>query len=203
MAAAIAAGLGAVGRGRRPLLVAIAALIGLGAGAAAWVFERTLHGLHAFFLSGYAIAARHDDASFFVATGSGVGGRGSVYPQTVSDAAHEDARGVGDSSALIRKASSLKPTMGLETFLASSMTIGTGGSAGPEAPIAVIGSSVGSLIGTAAGISRRNLPTLIGCGAAAGISAVIDAPIAGVQFALEVLLREFSVRTFTPIVISA
>jgi CIC family chloride channel protein len=105
--------------------------------------------------------------------------------------------------ALIRKAAKLRPTLGLETLLASTLTIGTGGSAGPEAPIAVIGSSVGSIIGAAAGISRRNLPTLIGCGAAAAISAIFFAPIAGVLFAMEVMLRDFSVRTFTPVVVSS
>jgi len=85
----------------------------------------------------------------------------------------------------------------------SILTITSGGSAGPEGPITEIGSVVGSIAGQAAGLSRDRLVTLIGCGAAAGIAGVFNAPIGGVFFALELILSNFAVGSFASIVIAA
>ncbi len=87
--------------------------------------------------------------------------------------------------------------------LASAITIGTGGSAGREGPIVQIGSSLGSIIGQFLRISDKRLKTLIGCGAAGGIAAAFNAPIAGALFAVEILLMDFAVAQFSPIVISS
>lgn len=87
--------------------------------------------------------------------------------------------------------------------VASALTIGTGGSAGQEGPIIQIGSAIGSRLGQAIGMSRRCLRTLVGCGAAAGIAATFNAPIAGALFAGEVILGEFGLAQFSPIVISS
>jgi CIC family chloride channel protein len=88
-------------------------------------------------------------------------------------------------------------------WLGSTATIGFGGSAGPEGPIVSIGSVVGSRTGTMLRGDTASTISLLGCGAAAGLAAVFNAPIAGIFFVLEVLLRDFSIRTFTPIVVSA
>ena len=87
--------------------------------------------------------------------------------------------------------------------LASAISIGTGGSVGREGPIVQIGSAIGSTIGQLLNVSRGRLRTLVGCGAAAGIAATFNAPIAGSMFALEVILGDFGLATFSPIVISS
>ncbi|MDJ0781457.1 MAG: chloride channel protein [Desulfosarcinaceae bacterium] len=87
--------------------------------------------------------------------------------------------------------------------LASAICIGTGGSVGREGPIVQIGSAIGSAIGQLLKVSAQRMRTLVGCGAAAGIAATFNAPIAGAMFSLEIILAEFGVATFSPIVISA
>jgi CIC family chloride channel protein len=87
--------------------------------------------------------------------------------------------------------------------LASAICIGTGGSVGREGPIVQIGSAIGSSIGQLLRVSADRIRTLVGCGAAAGIAATFNAPIAGSMFALEVVLGDFGLATFSPIVISS
>ena len=87
--------------------------------------------------------------------------------------------------------------------LASAICIGTGGSVGREGPIVQIGSAIGSTLGQILKVSAHRLRTLVGCGAAAGIAGTFNAPIAGALFALEVILGDFGVSQFSPIVISS
>jgi CIC family chloride channel protein len=87
--------------------------------------------------------------------------------------------------------------------LASALTIGTGGSAGREGPIVQIGSAFGSTIGQWFNLNAAGVRTLVGCGAAAGISATFNAPIAGAIFAAEIIVGDFAVTQFMPIVISS
>ena len=87
--------------------------------------------------------------------------------------------------------------------LASAVSIGTGGSVGREGPIVQIGSAIGSSLGQILQVSGDRIRTLVGCGAAAGIAATFNAPIAGPMFALEVILGDFGLATFSPIVISS
>ena len=87
--------------------------------------------------------------------------------------------------------------------LVSAVCIGTGGSVGREGPIVQIGSAIGSGIGQVLRLSAERIRTLVGCGAAAGIAATLNAPIAGSMFALEIILGDFGLATFSPIVISS
>jgi CIC family chloride channel protein len=93
-------------------------------------------------------------------------------------------------------------TVALRTVTAA-LTIGSGGSVGREAPIAQIGAAVGSAVGQFLRVSGERMRNLVGCGAAGGIAAVFNAPMGGVFFALEVLLGDFSMQTFPPIVIAS
>lgn len=87
--------------------------------------------------------------------------------------------------------------------LASALTIGTGGSVGREGPIVQIGSAFGSALAQRLKLNAAGVRTLVGCGAAAGISATFNAPIAGAIFAAEIIVGDFAVMQFTPIVISS
>jgi CIC family chloride channel protein len=87
--------------------------------------------------------------------------------------------------------------------LASAICIGSGGSVGREGPIVQIGSAVGSTLGQFMKVSADRMRILVGCGAAAGIAATFNAPIAGSMFALEIVLGDFGLATFSPIVISS
>ncbi|MCP4904922.1 MAG: chloride channel protein [bacterium] len=87
--------------------------------------------------------------------------------------------------------------------VASALSIGTGGSVGREGPIVQIGSAFGSAIGQRLMLNAAGVRTLVGCGAAAGISATFNAPIAGAIFAAEIIVGDFAVTQFTPIVISS
>ncbi|MEZ6243864.1 MAG: chloride channel protein [Phycisphaerales bacterium] len=117
-----------------------------------------------------------------------------------------EARGHGVPQvldALIRKKGRIPTKIGVIKVIASICTVGSGGSAGAEGPIIQIGATAGSAIGRRVGVNREHMSTLVACGAAAGIASIFNAPIAGVFFALEILVRDFSLKTFTPVVIAA
>lgn len=87
--------------------------------------------------------------------------------------------------------------------LVSAICIGSGGSAGREGPIVQIGSGTGSIIGQFLNFDENRRKVLIGCGAAAGIAGTFNAPIAGMMFSLEILLEEFRISQFSPLVVSS
>lgn len=87
--------------------------------------------------------------------------------------------------------------------VASALTIGSGGSVGREGPIIQTGSAIGSVMGQLFKLSKRRMETLVGCGAAAGITAAFNTPIAGAMFSVEILLGDFAVSQLSPIVISS
>lgn len=97
----------------------------------------------------------------------------------------------------------IRPRLVIIKSLASAICIGTGGSVGREGPIVQIGSALGSALGQWFKIGGGRLRTLVGCGAAAGIAATFNAPVAGALFAAEIVLQNFGVSQFSPIVISS
>ena len=117
-----------------------------------------------------------------------------------------EARGHGVPevmAAAVTEGGRIRPRVVVIKSLASALCIGSGGSVGREGPIVQIGSALGSSVGQLFGFSNGQLRVLLGCGAAAGISATFNAPLAGAVFALEVILGDFRVNTFSPIILSS
>ncbi|MBC8318682.1 MAG: chloride channel protein [Desulfobulbaceae bacterium] len=105
--------------------------------------------------------------------------------------------------ALILRGGRIRPRVAIAKIISSALCIGTGGSAGREGPIVQVGSTLGSTLGQWLGFSDERTKNLVACGAAAGIAATFNAPIAGIIFAVEVLLCEIQVTVFGNVVIAA
>ncbi len=106
-------------------------------------------------------------------------------------------------SALDSRAGRLPATDALAKIAAAAITIGSGGAVGRQGPVVFLGASFGSLAGRALAANERTMRLLAAAGAAGGFAGIFNAPIAGVFFALEVLLRRFSTRNFSVVVLSA
>ncbi|MEO5366678.1 MAG: chloride channel protein [Magnetococcus sp. WYHC-3] len=117
------------------------------------------------------------------------GSRGHGVPEVMAAVALEGGR--------------LNLKHGLGKMLACSISIGSGGSVGREGPVVHLGATIASWFGSRLHMSTRHMRTMVGCGAAAGIAASFNAPIAGVMFALEVILADYGLATFSPIVLSS
>lgn len=105
--------------------------------------------------------------------------------------------------AVVRRGGQIPAKPAIGRTLASALTIGGGGSAGGEGPIAVIGGAAGSLFGRLFRFAADRTRVLVGAGAAAGIAAAFNAPLAGAFFALEEILGTFRAATFAPIVVAS
>lgn len=105
--------------------------------------------------------------------------------------------------AILLRGGNIRSRVAFIKAFASSVTIGTGGSVGREGPIIQIGSSLGSMVGQFFRVNSQRMRTLVGCGAAAGIAAAFNAPIAGALFAAEIILMDFGFSQLSPIVIAS
>ena len=104
--------------------------------------------------------------------------------------------------AVSRHDSRIKPHNTWSSIVASSVTIGFGGSVGAEAPIVYTGAAIGSNFARKAGMSYRSMTVLLGCGAAAAVAGIFKAPLAGVLFVLEILLFNISMNSMMPLLLS-
>ena len=105
--------------------------------------------------------------------------------------------------AISQKKSRLKPHNMYTSVLASSVTIGFGGSVGAEGPIVYTGAAIGSNLGSLFRLSPRLLMLLVGCGAAAGIAGIFKAPIAGLLFTVEVLMLDLTAASVMPLLLAS
>lgn len=117
---------------------------------------------------------------------------------------HSIDKGSAEIVYTIIKKSSILPPYAMHSHLVSSaLTVGFGGSVGLESPMVSTGSAIGSNYGRNYSLSYKDRTILLACGAAAGIAAAFNSPIAGVLFAIEVLLADVSASAFIPLIISA
>lgn len=131
---------------------------------------------------------------------------GALATIAVFEAFPSSFRGHGVSRIMLavhREKSILPLSVAPRQWMGSTATIASGGSAGPEGPIVAIGATVGSHFAGWLRLDAGRRTTLLGCGAAAGLAAVFNAPLAGAFFVLEVILRDFTARTLTPIIVAA
>ncbi|MCC6240520.1 MAG: chloride channel protein [Phycisphaerales bacterium] len=186
------------------ILLLLAFIIGLLAAAAAVGFHESIQGLR-HLLYGH-------DGGYFDLYGGGLwllilfpaaGGLAvGLFSKFVMR--QREGRGMIDVlESVLRTNGYIKKRTAIEKILTSAMTIGTGGSAGAEGPIVQIGASIASAVAELVRMPKQYMPVILGCGSAAGISAIFNSPIGGLLFTLEIILRDFSVRTITPIVVAS
>ena len=104
--------------------------------------------------------------------------------------------------AVSKNESKIRPHNMWTSMVASSVTIGFGGSVGAEAPIVYTGAAIGSNVARYMGLSYKNMTILLGCGAAGAVAGIFKAPLAGVLFTLEILLFNISMTSILPLLLS-
>ncbi|MFF8991006.1 chloride channel protein [Streptomyces sp. NPDC014983] len=191
--------------------MALAVLVGAGAGVGSIVFRWCIQTFTRL-LSGHADYAASPGAGnphvpwlgpFFVLVAPVAGGL--LYGPLVNRFARE-ARGHGVPEVMLavaQRGGRISPRVAVVKTLASALTIGSGGSVGREGPIVQIGSALGSTLGRLTRATEGRTKLLVACGAAGGIAATFNAPLAGVFFAMELILGTFSAEAFGATVLSS
>ncbi|HZD87195.1 MAG TPA: chloride channel protein [Gaiellaceae bacterium] len=198
-------------RGSPTGLVLMAIGVGGGAGAGAvffryliLVFTHAFSGYADYSSEGHAPYGYYHHVGFWFVVLAPVAA-GLLYGPLIQAFARE-ARGHGVPEvmfAVAERGGRIRPQVAVVKSLASALCIGGGGSVGREGPIVQIGSALGSTLGQLTRVPESRLRILVACGAAGGISATFNAPIAGVFFALELILRDFEAESFGVVVLSS
>ncbi|MGE5681788.1 MAG: chloride channel protein [Bacillota bacterium] len=183
----------------RQFLILSSILVGLTAGLAAVALKTTVHHIQAFLTNDFHF--RYKDYLYLIFPLIGITLTVTFVKYVLKG---KFGKGAGHILLYISKKLSLieKSTM-YSHMVTSALTVGFGGSAGLEAPIVVTGAAIGSNYGRVNTSDYRDRTLLLACGSAAGIAAVFDAPIAGLMFALEVLISEVSISAFIPLIIAS
>jgi CIC family chloride channel protein len=181
-------------------LIIAAIWVGVLAGVAAVVLKTSVHTLQHWLAGGFNV--RYENYLYLVYPLVGIL-LSVVYVKLFHKRTVFDKGLSSIIYAINKKFSNIELHKTYSHVITSALTVGFGGSAGLEAPIAVTGSSIGSNTAKNLLMSRADRTLLLASGAAAGISAIFNSPIAGVVFAFEVLLSEVSIPAFIPLLISS
>jgi CIC family chloride channel protein len=184
------------------ITIGLAIVVGVVAGLGAVAFRKMIWGFQWLFFDGGATAFGFM-GDYYVIIIPAIGG---IFVGLLIYFLAREAKGHGVPevmAAVAAKGGRIRARVSVVKALASSICIGSGGSVGREGPIVQIGSSVGSTVGQWFKLHEDWIKTLVACGAAGGISATFNAPIAGVFFAHEVILSRFITISFIPVVISS
>lgn len=183
----------------KTLIVLLSLFVGILAGVAAMVLKWLIHFISGCLTSGVSISGANYVYIIYPVVGVLLA---CWYVRNVvrDNISHGVTRVL---YAISQNKSRLKPHNMYTSVIASSVTIGFGGSVGAEGPIVYTGAAIGSNLGQAFRLSPRVLMILVGCGAAAGIAGIFKAPIAGMLFTLEVLMLDLTTVTVMPLLISS
>jgi CIC family chloride channel protein len=185
-----------------PFLLLFSVVVGVGSGFGAVIFRWLINSFKAiFFEKGHNLLQFM--GPYYVILIPAIGGL-IVGPLIYLFA--REAKGHGVPEVMLAVAilgGRIRPRVAVIKSLASSICIGSGGSVGREGPIVQIGSALGSSLGQLFKLSEEKVKILVACGAAGGIAATFNAPIAGIFFALEVILGDYALRFFSAVVLSS
>lgn len=183
----------------RQWIIVLSFVIGILSGSAAVILKNTVHYTHDFVTSQFDVSSVN---LFYLATPIA----GIILTVMFVNYFVKDSIGHGVSKilyAISRGRGVIKPHNTYSSMIASTLTVGFGGSVGLEAPIVLTGSAIGSNIGRFFRMNQRSLILLIGCGAAGAVAGIFKAPIAGVVFALEILMLDLTMTALIPLLIAA
>ncbi len=187
---------------RTAVLLGTATFVGAGTGVGAVLFIELIEGVQRAFLAfGAGPLAGFGRGAFLVFPMLGGLAAGPIIARFAREA---KGHGVPEVMAAIAlRGGKMRPRVVVAKVAASALCIGSGGSAGREGPIVQVGSALGSAVGQWLRVSSERIRTLVACGAAAGIAATFNAPIAGVIFSAEIILGELHLGDLGSVVISA
>lgn len=181
------------------LMIVLAVIVGLVSGFAAYGFEWLLHLIRNALVSW--IPADTAGYLFLIYPAVGIILATLFVKYIVKDNISEGVTRV--LYAISKTGSRIRPHNCYSSIVGGAVTIGFGGSVGPEAPIVLTGSAIGSNIAHVFRLNYRDTTLLLGCGAAGALSAIFKAPITGLIFVLEVLMLDISMRAIVPLLISS
>ena len=182
-------------------VIILAFIVGLGAGLAAMVLKWLIHNIAHMLINHGVDASLHINFAYIIAPAIGIVIVALYVRYIVKDNISHGVTQV--LYAISQKKSRLKQHNMYTSVIASSVTIGFGGSVGAEGPIVYTGAAIGSNLGSLFRLSPRILMILVGCGAAAGIAGIFKAPIAGMLFTLEVLMLDLTTVSVMPLLIAS
>ncbi len=185
-------------------LILLACIVGVGGGLGAVAFRYLIAFVGALaFPMGSAVDALTESPWHLIVLSPTLGG--AIVGPLIYFLAKE-ARGSGTPEvmdAVANHGGRIRARVAVVKTIASALSIGAGASVGREGPIVQIGSSFGSTLGQLLHLDARTIRLLVGCGAASGIAATFNAPLAGLLFSLEVILGFGTIRNFTPVVVAS